>query len=235
MKYLTLVILSLVLTACKSGGSAHDDFHVHLDIAEDSDIAASGGLSEVSISKATHSGAGCPANTGDVTISDDKKTLSILFDEYQAEAGLGTGPAGGAALTTSRVTCNLSVSLKIPAGYRAFLIGADFRGAVSLPEDAIAEFNREYFFASESSPMLTATWSGEVENDSIEISDDLYANVHNNHSRCGEDVILRSNTSLYIAAPADADTALIQMDSLDYQNQQANPRFDYQLSYEKCT
>lgn len=238
MKYLTLTILSFILTACNSGGSgvisSDASLSVNIDIAGVLDLPIEE-ASVVTINSASHSGAGCPSGTGEVILSPDKKTLSILFDEYQAEAGFGTGPdEDGPGLTTSRVACNLAISLHIPLGYQAFLIGADFRGAVSLPVGAIAEFNREYFFAAESSPVLTATWSGEVENDSIEIFDDLYADSYS-HSRCGEDVILRSNTSLYISAPADADTALIQMDSFDYQNEQSKPRFDYQLSYEQCS
>ena len=232
MKYLTLAMFSFFLTACNSGGS-DERLSVHIDIAGALDITVAD-ASLVMINSASHSGAGCPAGTGEVILSSDKKTLSVLFDEYQAEAGFGTGPEDGPGLTTSRVACNIAVSLRIPPGYQAFLIGADFRGAVSLPTGAIAEFNREYFFASESSPVLTATWSGEVDNDSIEIFDDLYADSQS-YSKCGEDVILRSNTSLYVAAPADADTALIQMDSFDYQNQQSKTQFDYQLNYVRCS
>lgn len=231
MKHITLLVLSFILTACNSGSA--DRLTVSLDIAGALDISIDE-VSAVSINSASHSGAGCPSGSSEVILSSDKKTLSVLFDEYQAEAGLGTGPDGGSALTTSRVACNIAISLHIPQGYQAFLVGADFRGAVSLPADAIAEFNREYFFAAASSPMLTATWSGEVDNDSIEIFDDLYADSRS-YSRCGEDVILRSNTSLYVAAPADADTALIQIDSFDYENQQSKTRFDYQLGYEKCS
>jgi len=211
MKYLTPVIFSLLLAACGSGGDSP----------------------EVTINSASHSGAGCPSGTGDIILSADKRTLSVLFDEYQAEAGAGTGVNGGADLTTSRVACNIAVSLHIPSGYQAFLIGADFRGAVSLPAGAVAEFDREYFFAADSSPLLTATWSGEVDNDNIEIFDDLYASSESS-SLCGEDVILRSNTSLYVSAPANADTALIQIDSFDYQNQQNKTQFDYQFNYVRC-
>ena len=215
MIYFGLVVVSLMLTACGGGGDDEPP-------------------AEVTINSASHSGEGCPAGTGDITLSADKKTVSVLFDGYEAEAGAGTGPVGQPGLTTKRVACNLAVSLNIPAGYQAFLIGADFRGAVSLPKDAIAEFSREYFFAAESSPILTETWSGELDNDDIEIFDDLYASS-DTQSACGQDVILRSNTSLYVTAPAAGDTALIQMDSFDYQNQQDRTQFDYQFSYVRCS
>ncbi len=237
MKYFTLAILGLFLTACGGGGGGNDN-QLTVSIGLDGEITLPlpvlTGLPEVSINNASYAGNGCPSGTGNVVLSPDKKTLSILFDEFKAEAGLGTGTNGGTDVTTSRAACNIAVSLHIPHGYQAFLIGADFRGAVSLPVDAIAEFNREYFFASESSPVLTASWSRELDNEDIEISDDLYADSYS-YSRCGEDVILRSNTSLYISAPADADTALIQIDSFDYKNEQYKSQFNYQLSYEICS
>lgn len=210
MKYLTLVVFSLALAGC------------------------GGDNPEVLINSATHSGEGCPAGTGEVILSSDRKTLSVLFEDYNAEAGAGTGPEpDDPGLTISRIACNIAVSLHIPSGYQAFLIGADFRGAVSLPEDGRAEFNREYFFAGDSSPILTASWSDEVDDD-IEIFDDLYADTES-YSRCGEDVILRSNTSLLVEVPdADSDTAIIQIDSFDYQNQQRKTQFDFQFSYARC-
>jgi len=233
MKYIKIVFFSLILGGCGGGG---DDLllDVKIDVSIPNPLPALVETPTIRINSASTSGAGCPSGSGDVTVSDDARTLSVLFDEYEAIAGVGSGVDGGADVTTRRVACNVSISLHIPTGYQAFLIGADFRGAVSLPKDGIAEFNREYFFASAHSPVLTSTWSGEVDNEDIEISDDLYADSISHH-RCGEDVILRSNTSLYITAPATADTALIQMDSLDYENKQYKTQFDYQFSYVKCS
>lgn len=213
MKYFTLAIFSLLLTAC--GGSDE--------------------APEVYINSASHSGAGCPSGTGEIVLSSDKKTLSVLFEEYEAVAGIGSGVDGEADVTTSRVACNIAVSLHIPSGYQAFLIGADFRGEVTLPAGAEAKFNREYFFAADSSPILTAIWSDEVDGKVIEIFDDLYADT-DSRSLCGEDVILRSNTSLSVSVPdADADTALIQIDSFDYKNEPYKTQFDYQFNFVKCS
>ena len=211
MKNLVLVVFSLMLAACNSGD-----------------------IPEVTINSASHMGAGCPAGTGDITLSSDRRTLSVLFDNYEAVDGLGSAPEGGSDLTTSRVACNMLVSLHIPSGYQAFLVGADFRGSVTLPIDATAQFTREYFFAGDNSPSLTEEWNHEVDNVEIKIFDDLYADAYS-YSLCGEDVILRSNTSLYVSAPADGDTALIQLDSFDYLNQPARTQFDYEFSYVRCS
>ncbi len=232
MKKLNILLMSLVLAGC--GGSDDPFAEVTIDINVPPLLPEIVETPTIRINSASTSGAGCPSGSSDVTVSNDARTLSVLFDEFEALAGIGSGVDGGADVTTRRVACNIAISLHIPTGYQAFLIGADFRGAVSLPPSGIAEFNREYFFASAKSPVLTSTWSGEVDNEDIDISDDLYADSFSHH-RCGEDVILRSNTSLYITAPATADTALIQMDSLDYENTQHKTQFDYQFSYEKCS
>ena len=233
MKYIKIMLFSLMLGGCNGGGDSLL-LDVNIDLPIPDPLPALVETPTIQIKEANVSGAGCPSGSGSVTVSDDSRTLSVLFDEYEAIAGVGSGVDGGSDVTTSRVACNIAISLHIPTGYQAFLIGADFRGAVTLPVDGIAEFNREYFFASARSKMLTTTWSGELDDETIDISDDLYADS-NSHHRCGEDVILRSNTSLYITAPADADTALIQMDSLDYENQQYKTQFDYQFSYVKCS
>lgn len=241
MKYFKILMISLILAGC-GGGDGKISAEVVIDTAAEVKIdievpALLPTLVEtptIRINSANTSGAGCPAASSSVTVSDDARTVSVLFDEYEALAGVGSGVDGGADVTTHRVACNIAISLHIPTGFQAFLIGADFRGAVSLPPAGIAEFNREYFFASANSPVLTSTWSGEVDNEDIDISDDLYADSYSHH-RCGEDVILRSNTSLYITAPAAADTATIQMDSLDYENKQHKTQFDYQFSYVKCS
>lgn len=237
MKCLLLVVMSSVLVACGGGGSSTED-HEFTNVSESSVgssdlVVKNEDIPEVLIKKASHSGKGCPSGAGELTYTPDKKTLSVLFEDFLAEAGAGTESDSGSVVTKKRVACSVAITLDVPDGYQAFLIGADFRGAVVLPMGANAEFNREYFFASAKSPILTATWSDETDVD-IDISDDLYVDSYG-YTPCGEDVILRNNISLYVSAPADADTALIQLDSVDYQKQQDKAQFDYQFNYVECS
>ncbi|WP_022953811.1 DUF4360 domain-containing protein [Leucothrix mucor] len=206
MKTILPIVLCLGLSACNSSDKELE-------------------FTDVKINSVTTSGAGCPSDSGaSVTLAPDKTVVSVIFNEYLAEAGSGTG------VTESRIPCNIAISLDIPSGYQTFLIDADFRGAVFLPEDGWAEFTREYFFSGESSPTLVDRWEGELENDGLQIFDRL-EEYGGRLSHCGSDVILRSNTSLYISVPEGADTSLITLDSLDYTNR---AQFDYQLRYVKC-
>lgn len=206
MKLLIPLLSSVILVACNSGTKPLP-------------------FSDISINSATFSGAGCPGDLDDFVITEDKKTITLLLDDYRAEAGSGTGA------TMSRVTCNIAISLNIPTGYRTMLLDADFRGNVELPNrNSFAEFKREYFFADGTSPILTDRWDGVLENESILLNDAL-EEYGGYLSKCGEDVILRSNTSLYISVDENADTSEIAIDSLDFKGR---AQFDYHLNYVAC-
>jgi hypothetical protein len=212
MKYVTLIMISLLLAACGSGDAP-----------------------EVTINSVNHNGTGCPTGTSSIVLTPDKKTVSVLFDgEYEAVAGAGSGLTEATDVSEDRVACNIAISLHIPSGYQAFLIGAGYRGEVSLPVGGEAEFTREYFFAGSSGEMVEENWSGEIENEEIQFFDELFADS-NIYAACGEDVILRANSSLSISAPVAGDTALIQLDSFDYQNQNYTTQFDYHFNYVRCS
>lgn len=217
MKRLLPLVSSLLLVACNSSGSKN----VYVDVGFYEDLP----YSEIAINSATFSGLGCPGDKDRYVISADKKVITLLLDSYIAEAGEGTGASN------SRVTCNMAISLNIPKGYRAMLINADFRGAVTLPDaGSLAEFKREYFFANGSSPILTDRWDGALEAEDIQIFDRM-SSYGGELSKCGEDVILRSNTSLYISVPDNAETSEIAIDSLDFKG---SAQLDYRLNYVPC-
>ncbi|PWQ99767.1 DUF4360 domain-containing protein [Leucothrix pacifica] len=208
MKWFLALFSCISLVACNSGGSKKEL-----------------PFSDISINSATFSGVGCPGDDDDYLISADKKVITLLLGDYRAEAGYGT------AVNSSRVTCNMAISLDVPMGYRVMLLDADFRGNVSLPDvGSFAEFKREYFFADGSSPILTDHWDGELSNESVQIFDGL-EEYGGRLSNCGEDVILRTNTSLYISVPDDGDTSEIAIDSLDFKGR---AQFDYHLDYVAC-
>jgi hypothetical protein len=205
MKYIPLLLASTLLAACNSSSTRDIPF------------------SDVSINGATFSGSGCPEGSGDMIVSPDKKSISILLDEYIVESGDGAG-------LVNRSKCDIAISLDIPEGYRAILMDADYRLAVDLTEDSLAEFTRQYFFAGGESDIFKDSWTGKLENLDVELPDRL-DNYGGSHSECGEDVIFRSKTSLYASVPHDGETAFIALDSLDFKS---TAQFDYHLDYVIC-
>lgn len=82
---------------------------------------------QISLGDPEMSGLGCPQGTARATLSPDKTVLSLIFDQFIAEAGktLGTDFA--------MKNCVVRVPVTIPAGKRVAITKAHYRGAVSLP------------------------------------------------------------------------------------------------------
>lgn len=180
------------------------------------------GVSDVRIQNVGYAGNGCPAGSASVVISPDKQSVSVLFDEYIAEAG------GPGQRTFDRKKCDVAFGLKIPSGLSVSLIDADYRGFTDLPRGAQATFTRDYFFAGSQGPSLNSRWNGSRSNDFL-IKDRLgvLANVW---SPCGADVILRSKTAATVRTQRGND-ALMMVDSIDLR---AKTVFRYNFQYRTC-
>ena len=222
MKYIPLLFASAFLVACN--GSATVDIDIEIDDLLFTDVTFNDlPASDVSINGATFSGSGCPEGSGDMVVSPDKKSISVLLGDYIVEAGEGAGSA-------NRLKCDIAISLDIPEGYRAILMDADYRLNVDLTEDSLAEFTRQYFFAGGKSETFKDSWTGVLENVDVDLPDRLGA-YGGSLSECGEDVIFRSKTSLYASVPHDGESAFIAVDSLDFKS---SAQFDYNLDYVIC-
>ena len=178
--------------------------------------------SGVTIEGVGYAGNGCPAGSASVVLSPDKKSVSVLFDEYIAEAG------GQGQRTFDRKKCDIAFGLKIPNGISVSMIDADYRGFTDLPRRAQATFTRDYFFAGSQGPSLNSRWNGSRSNDFL-IKDRLgvLANVW---SPCGADVILRSKTAATVRTQRGND-ALMMVDSIDLR---AKTVFRYNFQYRSC-
>jgi hypothetical protein len=180
------------------------------------------GTSDVRIQNVGYAGNGCPAGSASVVISPDKQSVSVLFDEYIAEAG------GPGQRTFDRKKCDVAFGLKIPSGLSVSLIDADYRGFTDLPRGAQATFTRDYFFAGQTGPSLNSRWNGSRSDDFL-IKDRLgvMANVW---SPCGADVILRSKTAATVRTQR-GNEALMMVDSIDLR---AKTVFRYNFAYRSC-
>src|SRR4051812_18628969 len=89
--------------------------------------ATSAMADDISLGMPAYGGNGCPQGTASAVLSPDRKSLSILFDQFQAEAGRTTGQ------TVDRKSCNLAIPVHIPQGVSIALFKIDYRGFNSLP------------------------------------------------------------------------------------------------------
>jgi hypothetical protein len=168
-----------------------------------------------------YGGNGCPAGTVSATLSPDQKTLSILFDQYVAEAG------GNSGRSIDRKSCNLAIPVHVPQGLSVSLFKVDYRGFASIPPGAQGSFNVEYFFAGSKGPVLREVFNSGYERDYL-ITDQLVGQS-TVWSRCGEEVNLRVNTSTMVRNSNPGREALVTVDSAD-----VKAGIIYHLQWRRC-
>ena len=157
-----------------------------------------------------YGGNGCPDGTVDAVISQDKSTVKVFFDQYfadSAEANSGR----------DRKSCNVGISVGVPSGKKVALTALDYIGHVDLGTGAYGELLADYFFAGEAtSHQFEKQWinpDGPIGEDfyledSIPADDVVW-------SGCGEDVIVRVNTSLKAYEGSNQEPAYIALDSVE--------------------
>ncbi len=166
-----------------------------------------------------YGGSGCPAGSASVALTDDQKALSILFDQYSAQAGDG--------VSLDRKSCNLAIPVHVPQGYSLAVYEVDYRGFASVPRGAQGRFNVEYFFAGATGPRSAQVFNGPTDRDFlIEHNLGVEAVIW---SRCGEDVILRVNSSLLARTNRNQDPTLMSIDSADLKS-----RLVYHVQWKRC-
>jgi len=161
---------------------------------------------DISLGLPGYGGNGCPAGSVSATLSPDQKALSLLFDQYQVEAG------GSSGKTFDRKSCNVAIPVHVPQGRSISILAVDYRGYNNLPSGGTSQFNVEYFFAGGRGPSFTKNYNGPLDSD-YTISNQLTADALV-WSGCGVDVNLRTNSSMRVATKKNAQ-ALATVDTED--------------------
>ena len=175
---------------------------------------------DISLGVPGYGGSGCPDASVSATLSPDAKSLSLLFDAYQVEAGGVTGK------TFDRKSCNVAIPVHVPQGLSISVLAIDYRGYNNLPAGANSQFNVEYFFAGSRGPSFQKTFTG-VKDDNYLIQNQLAAQAIV-WSACGVDVNLRTNSSIRVTTKNNKQ-ALATVDSED-----VAAAIVYQLQWKKC-
>lgn len=181
-------------------------------------------LEDVIIYDFGYGGTGCPTDTVNAVITPDKKTISMFFDQYYADSTMSnTG--------RDRKSCNLGVAVKVPHGLTVALVELDYRGYVDNSAGARSELNASYFFAGEpAGSRLKEIWY----DPDFPITEDFFIEDQFEvgtivWSPCGEDAIIRANTSLRAFQGPNADPAFVQVDTTD-----TKVSVQYQLQWKTC-
>ncbi|MBE9216055.1 DUF4360 domain-containing protein [Plectonema cf. radiosum LEGE 06105] len=164
---------------------------------------------KVQIVGANYGGSGCPAGSASVTVSPDGQELSILFDGYVADAS--------AKPAERRKNCNLTIPVKVPAGFQVSVYKFDYRGYVA--PATTGRLTAEYFFAGQRGPKIVRNIRGEKD---YLASDNIQTLVW---SRCGDSVNMRVNSGL-----SATGRGIASLDSVDVSH-----GLKYLLKYRACS
>ncbi len=153
-----------------------------------------------------YGGNACPQGSASAAISPDGSDLSILFDQFQVEAG-----SNGKRL--DRKACNIAIPLHVPQGFSVSVFTIDYRGFASVPMGGRAMFSAEYFFAGSRGPSASKVFAGGT-NQNYTFTNKLQAQALV-WTPCGADTNLRVNSSMLVQSNSRLDDALATVDSAD--------------------
>jgi hypothetical protein len=154
-----------------------------------------------------YGGNGCPQGTASAVLSPDFKTLSILFDQYSAEAGRSTGR------NLDRKSCNIAIPVHVPSGLSISLFQVDYRGFNSLPAGGSSRMSVEYFFAGQRGPNYTKDFRGELNQNFLVTNKLLGESLI--WSACGAQTNLRVNSNITAQTNARNEQTITTIDSAD--------------------
>jgi hypothetical protein len=175
---------------------------------------------DIKLGTPSYGGTGCPAGSASVSLSPDRQSISMLFDQYVVEAG--------GQRTIDRKNCNIAIPVKVPQGYSVSVIAIDYRGFVSLPRGSRAQLSVDYFLAGQGRGVRTSkSFMGPTSDEYLKTDRlGLEAIVW---TGCGASTILRANTSMLAQTNSRREQALATVDSAD-----VNAGIIYQLQWRRC-
>jgi len=161
----------------------------------------------IRLGQPSYGGTGCPAGSASVTVSPDQAAITVLFDQFSAEAGHGN------QRRFDRKSCNLTIPVDVPNGYSVAIFQVDYRGYNLVPRGGMNRFDAEYFWAGSRGPRLSRVFHGPL-NDSFTLTDELVAQTLV-WTPCGQSVNLRVNASMTANSNSRLDQTLGMIDSAD--------------------
>jgi Domain of unknown function (DUF4360) len=217
---ITALIMVFVSLQANAGRSSRESSNRHSG-GHRGDVVSDIPDSHLELGEPEYAGTGCPNGTVASVLSPDNTALSVLFDQYVAEAGESNGK------TMDRKNCSLGIPIKVPGGYSVSVIKVDYRGYTFIPRGARVRFDVEYFFAGSRGPAIREVMTG-PKDDNYVLTDRLLASALV-WSACGADTNIRINTSLLAQTNRNRDDVLATLDSTD-----VDTKVIYHLAWRRC-
>jgi hypothetical protein len=175
----------------------------------------------LTLGQPAYGGNGCPAGTASVNVSPSGDAISILFDQFSAEAGKTTNRR------IDRKSCNISIPVQVPQGYSVAVFSVDYRGFNAIPSGGTNRLDSEYFWAGSRGPHISRSFYGPL-NDNFTVTDDLMAQALV-WAPCGASVNLRVNASMMAQSNRAMEQTIGTVDSADISS-----ALIYHIQWRRC-
>lgn len=164
-------------------------------------------LPGIRLGQPDYGGTGCPAGTASAILSPDQDEISILFDQFVAEAG------GDTRRIVDRKACDLGIPIHIPQGYSVAVIQTDFRGFNLVARGGMNRLNTEYFWANQRGPVYSNMFRGPQNADYFATNGVMASGTV--WTPCGMSTNLRIRATIMTQTNSRLEQSMMTVDSAD--------------------
>jgi hypothetical protein len=97
---------------------------------------------QVYIQDFTYAGSGCPSDSVGYLLSEDRRTLELLFDQFQANL---QPSKMGPAIYPSQANCSVALKLRVPPGWAVSWHRVEHRGFADTSGNARGQLRARYY------------------------------------------------------------------------------------------
>jgi hypothetical protein len=157
-----------------------------------------------------YGGTGCPAGSASVSLTDDQSILSVLFDNFVAQAPTQQGAM------FDRKSCNLRLPVSVGPGYQVALIAFDYRGFAAIPNGGRGTFEARYAYVGQRSPAVFRKnfASGVVDNYSLK-NELISTSIDWTPCSTGRDLMLTVDANILAMTNNQRQASNVSIDSVD--------------------
>lgn len=174
-------------------------------------------------------GSGCANSSASASITSDGQLMSLLFDNYAAEIGIGSQNPNATSL---KKDCRVLIDVDVPFGYQYAIEQTEYRGFAALPASAYGYHRFTQIVLNQMVPsMREAQLRGPVSgNYEVIVRQKPGRSPYSTCNKPQQTIELISELSVaYLPNSRDRQMAMINLDSIDTG---INSRF--KLSYRPC-
>ncbi|KYG67096.1 hypothetical protein AZI86_08780 [Bdellovibrio bacteriovorus] len=231
--YLVLVLTTLILfTALAKAQSQTEPLEPGEEDFADSSAGDFGNddsdpVTGVQLGQVQLAGSGCSGDTARAVLSPDGKAVSILFDNFVAQAG-------GNAPRRTELSCTTRIPIQTPPGYQAMVTRLDYRGFASVAPSGGRAVLKTFFQIlnwNNARPLSPVIKRRKVFNQQRQggFVTTSRLRVRNFYHGCGEKFLLNVDTRLIGVSRTGRDETFIALDTTD-----VSSKVTYFLRWKRC-